>query len=109
MSTPCCNMCVAKLCRSECGRKFVLKPQAARACINAARAVASGRCDDTRRLGKSQRWLWWVFQTARSIWSIESVSGKTRSLLRLPMTRRTICLESTAEMGSVTASLIRKP
>jgi hypothetical protein len=27
----------------------------------------------------------------------------------LPMTRRTICFESTAEMGSVTASVIRKP
>ncbi len=49
------------------------------------------------------------FQTSRSIWSVDSVSGRIRSLFRLPMTRRTICLESTAVTGSVTASLIRKP
>ena len=40
---------------------------------------------------------------------MESVSGKTRSLFPLPITRRTICFESTAETGSVIASLIRKP
>ena len=59
--------------------------------------------------GKSHRRLRWVFQTSRSIWRIDSVSGRIRSLFRLPMTRRTICFESTAETGSVTASVIRKP
>ena len=48
----------------------------------------------SRRLGKSHRWLRWVFQTSRSIWTVDSVSGRIRSLFRLPMTRRTICLES---------------
>ena len=76
--------------------------------MNAARAVASGRWVASRRLGKSHRGLRWVFQTARSIWSIDSVSGRTRSLFRLPMTRSTLCSESTAETGSVTASVIRK-
>ena len=77
--------------------------------MNAARAVASGKWVVSRRLGKSHRRLRWVFQTSRSIWRIDSVSGRIRSLFRLPMTRRTICFESTAETGSVTASVIRKP
>ena len=74
--------------------------------MNAARAVASGRWVASRRLGRSYRRLRWVFQTSRSIWRIDSVSGRTRSLFRLPMTRRTICFESTAETGSVTVSVI---
>jgi hypothetical protein len=45
----------------------------------------------------------------RSIWRIDSVSGNARSLFRLPMTRKTICFESTAVMGKDTASPSRKP
>ena len=62
-----------------------------------------------RRLGNSHRSLRWIFQTSRSMSRIDSVSGRARSLFRLPITRRTICFESTAVTGSVTASLIRKP
>jgi len=102
-------MCVAKLCRSEWGRKFASKPLSFRALTNAARAVASGRWVTRRRLGKSHFGLRWIFQTSRSIWRIDSVSGRTRSLFRFPMTRSSICFESTAVTGSVTASVIRKP
>ena len=63
----------------------------------------------SRRLGKSHRRLRCVFQTWRSIWRIDSVSGRIRSLFRFPTTRTSICFESTAEIGSVTASVIRKP
>ena len=45
----------------------------------------------------------------RSMSRIDSVKGRMRSLLPFPMTRSTICLESTAVMGSVTASVIRSP
>ena len=71
--------------------------------------LESGRWVSGRRLGKSHRRLWWVFQTSRSISRIDSVSGRMRSLFPLPTTRSTICFESTAEMGSVTASVMRKP
>ena len=43
VATPCWSMCVAKLCRSECGRNLVSKPHSPRALWNATRAVASGR------------------------------------------------------------------
>ena len=38
-----------------------------------------------------------------------SVKGNARSLLPFPITRRTICWESTAVTGSVIVSVIRKP
>lgn len=62
-----------------------------------------------RRLGNIHRGLRCVFQTFRSTSRIDSVSGIARSLFRLPIKRRTICFESTAVTGNVTASLIRKP
>ena len=88
MSTPCCSRCVAKLCRSECGRNWSLKPHLLRALLKADRAVASGRWVTIRRLGNSHLLLRWVFQTSRSISTIDSVNGSARSLFRLPMTRR---------------------
>ena len=109
MSTPRCSMCVAKLCRSECGRNLSLKPHLLRALLKANRAVASGRWVTVRRLGNNHLLLRWVFQTSRSISTIDSVNGSARSLFRLPMTRRIICWESTAVTGSVTASPIRNP
>ena len=99
----------AEVLRSVCGRKSALKPQAFRAWMNATRAIASGRWVVNRRLRKSNRWLRWVFQTSRSIWRMDSVCGRTCSVFRLPMMWSTICFESTTEMGSVTASVIRKP
>ena len=66
MSTPRSSMCVAKLCRSECGRKLASKPHSFRAWTKAARAVALGRWVTTRRLGKSHFGLRWIFHTWRS-------------------------------------------
>jgi len=109
MSTPCWSMCVAKLWRSECGRKFSSKPHSLRAFLKAARAVASGRCVTMRRLGNNHVRLRWIFQTSRSISKMESVNGRARCLFPLPITCSTICFESIAVIGSVIASLIRNP
>ena len=73
----------AEVLRSEWGRKSGLKPQALRALMNAARAVASGRWVVSRRLGKSHRRLRWVFQTSRSIRRFDSVSGRITLLVSL--------------------------
>jgi len=40
---------------------------------------------------------------------MESVNGRARCLFRLPITCSSICFESMAVTGSVTASLIRNP
>ena len=52
MSTPRWSMCVAKLWRSECGRKLTSKPHWLRALTKAARAVASGRWRHQTPTGK---------------------------------------------------------
>jgi len=60
-------------------------------------------------LGNNQRALRWVFQTSRSMCNMDSVSGRARSLLPLPITRSNNCLESTAVTGSLIASPMRNP
>ena len=68
-----------------------------------------GQVGDDSATRENHFGLRWIFHTSRSMSRIDSVKGRARSLFRLPMTRSTICFESTAVTGSVTASAIRSP
>jgi len=95
MSTPRWSMWVAKLWRSECGRKSELKPQASRALDErgpCARIGQMGHRSSARE--RATAGCGGFPDLAEHLEDRFASAGKMRSLLPFPRTRRTHLLES---------------